>query len=145
MYPHIDIFKIFKIDNTYSAHPVLIKVIVSSTYHFQKISSSFKTGTKDELSFWKRYVDDTITFIKTGSAEYVLWDLNSLHPNIELTYETEVNSKLAFLDVLLLREGQNIITTVCRKVTNSDILIGICFTLRAGNKELQNHWFKEHT
>ena len=65
---------------------------------------------KDQLSFWKRYVDDTITFIKTGSAEYVLSILNSFHPNIEFTYKTEVNSKLAFLDVLLLREGQNIIT-----------------------------------
>ena len=65
---------------------------------------------KDQLSFWKRYVDDTITFIKTGSAEYVLLILNSFHPNIECTYKTEVNSKLAFLDVLLLREGQNIKT-----------------------------------
>ena len=35
--------------------------------------------------------------------------------NIEFPYETKVNSKLAFLDVLLLREGQNIITTVYRK------------------------------
>ena len=60
---------------------------------------------KDQLSFWKRYVDDTITFIKTGSAENVLSILNSFHPKIEFTYETEVNSKLAFLDVVLLREG----------------------------------------
>ena len=78
---------------------------------------------KDQLSFWKRYVDDTITFIKTGSAEYVLLILNSFHPNIEFTYEREVNSKLAVLDVLLLREGQNIITIVYRKVTNSDIYL----------------------
>ena len=58
---------------------------------------------KDQLSFWKQYVDDTITFIKTGLAEYVLSILNSFHPNIEFTYETEANSKLTFLDVLLLR------------------------------------------
>ena len=44
----------------------------------------------DQLSFWKRYVDDTITFIKAGSAEYVLSILNSFHHNIEFTYETEV-------------------------------------------------------
>ena len=78
---------------------------------------------KDQLSFWKRYVDDTITFIKTGSAEHILSILNSFHPNIEFTYETEVNSKLTFLDILLLREGQNILTTVYRKVTNSDIYL----------------------
>ena len=78
---------------------------------------------KDQLSFWKRYVDDTITFLKTGSAENVLSILNSFHPKIEFTYETEVNSKLAFLDVLLLREDQNIITTVYRKLANSDIYL----------------------
>ena len=27
---------------------------------------------KDQISFWKRYVDDTTVFIKTGSTEYVL-------------------------------------------------------------------------
>ena len=78
---------------------------------------------KDQLSFWKRYVDDTITFIKTGSAENVLSILNNFHPKIEFTYETEVNSELAFLDVLLLRKGQNIVTTVYRKVANSDIYL----------------------
>ena len=78
---------------------------------------------KDQLSFLKQYIDDTITFIKTGSAEYVLLILNSCHPNVESTYEIEVNSKLAFLDVFFLREGQNIITTVYRKVTNSDIYL----------------------
>ena len=67
------------------------------------------------VSFWKRYVYDTITFIKIGSAKYLLSILNSFHPNIGFTYETQVNSKLEFLDVLLLREGQNIVTTVCRK------------------------------
>ena len=90
---------------------------------------------KDQLSFWKRYVDDTITFIKTGSAEYVLLILNSFHPNTEFTYETEVNSKLTFLDVLLLREGRNIITTVYRKVYIK-VYFGIRFDLRDGNEKL---------
>ena len=75
---------------------------------------------KAQLSFWKQYVDDTVTFIKTG---YVLLVLNSFHPNVEFTYETKVNSKLAFLDVLLLAKGWNIITTVYRKVKDSDIYL----------------------
>ena len=78
---------------------------------------------KDQLSFWKRYVDDTITFIKTGSAEYLLSILNSFHPNKEFFYEAEVNPELVFLDVLLLREGQNIISIVYRKETDSDIYL----------------------
>ena len=79
------------------------------------LERSLVPALKNQLSFWKRYVDDTITFINTGSAEFVLSILNSFHSNIEFTYEAEVNSKLAFLDILLLREGQNIITIVYRK------------------------------
>ena len=79
---------------------------------------------KDQLSFWKLYVENKITFIITGSAEYVSSILNKIfYPNIEFTYETKVNSKLAFLDVLLLREGQDIITTVYRNATNSYVYL----------------------
>ena len=88
-----------------------------------QLERSLAPVLKGQLSFGKRYVDDTITFIKTGSGEYVLSILNSFHPNIEFTYKTKINSKIAFLDVLLLREGQNIITTVFRKVTNSNIYL----------------------
>ena len=42
-----------------------------------------------ELSFWKRYVDDTITFVKIGTADHILSMLNNLHPHIQFTYETE--------------------------------------------------------
>ena len=64
------------------------------------------------LNFWRCYVDDTITFIKTGSVEYLLSVLNNFHPKIKFTYEMEVESKLAFLDILLHRDGYSIITTV---------------------------------
>ena len=50
-----------------------------------------------ELSFWKRYVDDTITFVKTGTVDHILSVLNNFHPNIQFTYETEYNFKLSFL------------------------------------------------
>ena len=83
---------------------------------------------KNQLSLWKRYVNDAVTFIKPGSAEYVLSILDSFDPNIKFTYETEVNSGLAFLDVLLRREGQNIITTIHGKVRNS--LFPQCWKLR---------------
>ena len=78
---------------------------------------------KEQLYFLKRYVDETITFMKTRLAEYVLSILNSFHLNIEFVYEPKVNSELEFLDVLLLRIDQNIITTVYKKVTNSDIYL----------------------
>ena len=37
-----------------------------------------------ELSFWKRHVNDTITFVKTGTVDHILSMLNNFHPNIQL-------------------------------------------------------------
>ena len=68
-----------------------------------------------ELSFWRRYVDDTITFVKIGTVDHILSMLNNFDPNIQFTYETEYNFKLAFLDVMLYRDGENAVTTVYRK------------------------------
>lgn len=46
--------------------------------------------------------------------------LKSFHPNIKFTYESECNSRLPVLHVMLCRYGKNIITTMYRKVTNND-------------------------
>ena len=74
-----------------------------------------------ELSFWKWYVDDTITFVKHGTVDHILSMINNFHPNIQFTYETECNFKLAFFDVMLCRDGENIVATVYWKVTNTDV------------------------
>ena len=49
--------------------------------------------------------------------------LNNFHPNIQFTYETEYNFKLVFLDVMLHRHGENIVTTVYPTVTNADVYL----------------------
>ena len=68
-------------------------------------------------------MDDTITYVKTGSVEYLLSVLNNFHSKIKFTYEMEVESKLAFLDIPLHHDGHDIITTVYRKVTNNDVYL----------------------
>ena len=60
------------------------------------------------INFWRRYVDDTVSFVKIGSVEYLLSVLNNFHPKIKFTYKMEVESKLAFLDILLHRDGHDI-------------------------------------
>ena len=40
-----------------------------------------------EIKFWRRYVDNTICFAKIESSEYIISLLNSLHKNIQFTYE----------------------------------------------------------
>ena len=49
---------------------------------------------KEHMSLWKRYVDDTISYIKEKSTEHVLSKLNRYHGNIKFTYEIENNGKL---------------------------------------------------
>ena len=78
---------------------------------------------KDHLSCWRRYANDTICFIKNGSVEHVLSTLNNFHSSVKFTYGTESGNKLSFLDVQLIRTGDNIETCVFRKQTNKDIYI----------------------
>ena len=76
---------------------------------------------REHMSPWKRYVDDTISYIKEESIEHVLSKLNGYHDNIEFTYEIEYNGKLPLLDVLLIYKDCEVEITVYRKITNNDI------------------------
>ena len=75
-----------------------------------------------KTKFWRRYVDGTICFVKLGSIEYIISVLNSFHKNIQFTYKVENNAKLPFLDVLIMRNDENITTIVYRKESNSDVI-----------------------
>ena len=75
------------------------------------------------IKFWKRYVDDTISYVKIGSIKHVLCLLNSFDENIQFTSESESKGTLPFLDLLLCRNGGELTTTVYRKKTNNDIYL----------------------
>ena len=63
------------------------------------------------MTSWKRYVDDTIAYVKKDAIDHVLSILNSFHGNISFTYQQEINGKISFLDILILRNG-NIFETI---------------------------------
>ena len=73
------------------------------------------------IKFWKRFVDDTITFANIEAIDHILTILNSFDPNIQFTYEAEENSKLPFLDVMLCRRDNKLVCSVYRKSTDNDI------------------------
>ena len=75
------------------------------------------------IKFWRRYVDDTISYVKIGSIKHVLCLLNSFDENIQFTFESESKGTLPFLDLLLCRNGRELTTTVYRKKTNNDIYL----------------------
>ena len=58
----------------------------------------------DKMKCWTRSVDDTLCYVKTDSIDYVLKVLNGFHRNIQLTYEVKTDSKIYFLDVLVIRD-----------------------------------------
>ena len=77
----------------------------------------------EHVPCWKRYVDDTICFFKNDSIDQVISVLNSFPRSIQFTYQTEKNNSISFLDIELLRVGENIGTRVFLKLTNTDLYI----------------------
>ena len=68
--------------------------------------------------FYKRYVDDIFVLFKipehvTPFADY----MNSKHKNINISFETEKDGQMLFLDVDLFRENGKFVTNVHRKET----------------------------
>ena len=76
------------------------------------------------MKCWTSYVDDNFCHMKKGSTDYVLKVLNGFHRNVQFTNKVETDSKISFLDVLVIRDSNNNInTTVYRKSTNNDIYL----------------------
>ena len=75
------------------------------------------------IKFWRRYVDDTISYVKIGSIKHVLCLLNSFDENIQFTFESESKGILPFLDVLLCINGRELTTAIYREKTNNDIYL----------------------
>ena len=70
--------------------------------------------------FYYRYVDDIFMIIPSNISEKVFLNyLNSLDPFLKFTMETETQNKLNFLDVLIRKENNKIITSWYRKPSNT--------------------------
>ena len=72
--------------------------------------------------YYRRYMDDT--FVLFSSSDHVNKFhkyLNSRHKNMNFTHELEENNKLAFLDVLVIREVDKFSTSLYRKSTFSGL------------------------
>ena len=62
--------------------------------------------------------------LKSTPGSCILWySLNNFHSSIKFSHQTESGNKLSFLDVLLIRTGDNIEIFIFRKPTKTDIYI----------------------
>ena len=86
-----------------------------------ELETTLVPKVEDHVHKWRRFIDDMFAYVKIGSADYVLSVLNSFHKNIKLTYKEEQNNTLSFLDVLFIRDGEKLNTTVYRKDAHNDV------------------------
>ena len=82
----------------------------------------------NHIFFYKRYVDNIFCIVENGmEANNFLNYLNSKHPSIKFTMESEVNKMLPFLDILISSQEGNFRTSVYRKNT----FIGLFMNFRS--------------
>jgi len=77
-------------------------------------------GTQQQHSpfYWFRYVYDSFTLFDSINAEnQFLHYLNSCQANIKFTVESEENSTISFLDILIKRNNHAFSTSIFRKKT----------------------------
>ncbi|XP_076049339.1 uncharacterized protein LOC143030017 [Oratosquilla oratoria] len=72
------------------------------------------------LKLWTRYVDDVFAILKERDMDAFLEQLNGMHEAIQFEMEKEAEGELPFLDVMVKRVGDILITSVYRKVTHTD-------------------------
>lgn len=69
--------------------------------------------------FYKRYVDDIITAVPLGREEDIKNAFDSFHEKIKFTTEKEIDGKINFLDITLIRRENKITTQWYQKNTSS--------------------------
>ena len=113
---HFTFDNVIKVQNDGVAMGSPLGPVLSDIFMIE-LETSLLPELTDYIQFWKRYLDDTICFIKVGSVNYILSLLNSFDVNINFAYELEHGGKLPFLNVLLCRKGKKIYTTVYKPPT----------------------------
>ena len=78
----------------------------------------------EDITFWKRYVDDAFAIVKMEKLNNTLQTINTTADNIRFTKEEEKDNQLPFLDVLLSKNNDGtLITQVYRKNTHTDLVL----------------------
>ena len=74
-----------------------------------------------EITLWRRYVDDTIVALNQALIDPLTTHINSIDPSIKFTREDEFNLSIPMLDTKTTRDSEGKLTfTVYRKPTHTD-------------------------
>jgi hypothetical protein len=94
--------------------PVIADIVM------ERIEKTALAGLISHPSLYVRYVDDCFLILARALIDAVLHAFNSVHSSFRFTLELEHDNQLPFLDVLVQRSGNSLITSVHRKPTHSD-------------------------
>ena len=99
--------------------PVLANLFMG---HYEKEWLSNYDGIS--LSYYTRYFDDIFLVFNSqdGTRQFFSY-VNSRHPSIKFTMETEINKVILFLDVLIDNRNNILNTTAYQKLTYSGLLL----------------------
>ncbi|XP_071632808.1 uncharacterized protein [Temnothorax longispinosus] len=80
-----------------------------------------------DVRIYLRYVDDVFTIVPKRAINALLEAFNGYHPRLRFTYEIETDDSLPFLDTIVIRDGDELITNWYRKPTFSGRYINYFF------------------
>ena len=101
-----------------------ISPIVANLY-MEDLETKAIQSSPNPPSFWRRFVDDTLTIMKSSQVESFLNHLNSIDHHIQFTKEeSRPDGSMPFLDILITpKEDGSLSTTVYRKPTHTDLYL----------------------
>ncbi len=101
-----------------------VSPIVANLYLEDLEARAIATAPIDaKPKLWKRYVDDILDILKRDQVSVMNDHLNQMDKtdSIKFTYEPEVNGKIPFLDILIIRKDDGSVKLcVYRKPTHTD-------------------------
>ena len=62
---------------------------VVSDIFLTELEKTVLSELTESFKYWKRYVDDMISFVKEGTITYIITKLNSFDNNIQFIFEEE--------------------------------------------------------
>jgi len=90
----------------------------------QNIEERALATYKRTPTLWLCYVDDTFTAVHKDEIDDFHKHFNGQNADIQFTKEIEENGKIPFLDCLVTRNNNELRTTIYRKPTHTNRLLG---------------------
>lgn len=84
--------------------------------------------------FYRRYVDDIFVIIDKNSVNNLLDSFNSYNSSIQFTIEIENDNRISFLDTMVMREDDHIVTNWYHKGTFSGRYVNFHSTVSVKDK-----------